>query len=78
MSSVDARVIYQWSRCEEIAASLGMKVSTTSEMLVAQGKGGPGDPKNYYVSETVQTLLGYLEGFSHAREAAIARASKGE
>lgn len=66
----DAQTIYRWKLCQERAAELGMIVSTNGASLHAQG-----DPnkkkafKAYYTAETVDAMLGFLEGAIRMRKA---------
>lgn len=60
----NAQLILRWKRCEELAGKLGMTVTTNSEMLSAQGTST--GFKSFYTCESVDELLGYLEGVNDA------------
>ena len=60
----DARVIFRWIKCEQLAENLGMELGTNGELLVAQG----GEEPHFYTSETVAGLCGYLEGLTDVKQ----------
>lgn len=62
-----AQLIYRWQRCEKLAADLKMNISTNTESLYVQGNGEPGAHASIYGCDTVDELLGYLEGVADAK-----------
>lgn len=64
----DAQLISRWRRCETLAHKLGMVLGTNhTEMLSAQGRENATGHKGFYSCETVNELLGYLEGLNQSK-----------
>jgi hypothetical protein len=61
-----AQLISRWQRCEKLAGMLGMSLTTNSSNTLSV-QGTPEGFKSFYSCDSVDELLGYLEGVSDAK-----------
>lgn len=59
----DAQLIYRWQLCQQKSKEIGMEIATNAENLIAKGQ------NRFYCAESVDGLLGYIEGVEAERRA---------
>ncbi len=75
----DAQIVFRWTLCQEKAEQIGMTVSQNAESFSAQGIFGKGNFHGFYSCDSINELLGFLNGViesNRVRQSAQERGAK--